>query len=149
MIKRANGILSVLLIIFLLQAGCGSAPADRKAAGATVAVKELVRSTKSWDGALLPPYPEGRPEITILRILIPAGTRLDTHSHPVINAGVLLSGKLTVVSADGKTLHLSAGDPIIEVVDTLHYGINEGDVPAEIIVFYAGGEGRPITVVEE
>jgi hypothetical protein len=68
-------------------------------------------------------YPEGQPEITIVRISIPAETRLDTHSHPVINAGVLLSRQLTVLTTDGKTLHLKARDPIVEVVNTLHYGI--------------------------
>jgi len=96
----------------------------------------------------LPAYPQGKPEITILRISIPAGTKLDTHSHPVINAGVLISGKLTVVTKDGKTLYLKAGDAIVEVVNTLHYGMNEGKVPADIILFYAGGVDTPITVVE-
>jgi hypothetical protein len=37
-----------------------------------------------------------------------------------------MTGKLTVVTTDGKMLHLNAGDPIVEVVDTLLYGINEG-----------------------
>ena len=96
----------------------------------------------------MPAYPQGKPEITILRISIPPGTKLDTHSHPVINAGVLISGQLTVVTTDGKTLHLKAGDPIVEVVNTLHYGMNEGKVPAEIVVFYAGVVDTPITVVE-
>ena len=68
---------------------------------------------------------------------------------PVINAGVLLSGQLTVVSKDGKELHLKAGDPIVEVVKTLHYGFNPGDMPAEIVVFYAGTAGAPITIVEQ
>lgn len=111
-------------------------------------VNQLVKTSRSWNGQLLPSYPEGQPEITILRISIPAGTRLDTHSHPVINAGVLLSGQLTVVTTDGKTLHLKAGDPIVEVVNTLHYGINQGEIPAEIIVFYAGIAEKPVTVVE-
>lgn len=66
----------------------------------------------------------------------------------MINAGVLISGELTVVTADGKTLVLKAGDPVVEVVNTLHYGINQGAVPAEIIVFYAGAVDTPITVVE-
>jgi quercetin dioxygenase-like cupin family protein len=96
----------------------------------------------------LPAYLPGQPQITILRISIPAGARLDIHSHPVINAGVLISGELTVLTKDGKTLHLKAGDSIVEVVNTLHYGINQGDVPAEIIVFYAGTIDIPITVVE-
>jgi hypothetical protein len=33
-------------------------------------------------------------------------------------------------------------------VNTLHYGINQGKVPAEIVVFYAGVIDAPITVVE-
>lgn len=66
----------------------------------------------------------------------------------MINAGVLISGQLTVVTKDGKTLHLSAGDPIVEVVKTAHYGMNEGKVPAEIVVFYAGTIDAPITVTE-
>ena len=120
--------------------------ATEEANNASIVVKELVRSSKSWDGKLLPPYPQGQPEITILRISIPAGARLETHSHPVINAGVLISGQLTVETTDGKILHLKAGDPIVEVVNTLHYGINEGTVPAEIVVFYAGIVGQAVTV---
>jgi hypothetical protein len=45
-------------------------------------------------------------------------------------------------------LHLKAGDPIVEVVDTWHYGKNEGNTPAEIIVFYAGTPDEPITIKE-
>jgi quercetin dioxygenase-like cupin family protein len=84
------------------------------------------------------PYPQGQPEITILRIIIPAGTRLETHSHPVINAGVLMSGQLTVKTRDGKVLLLKAGDSIVEVVNTLHYGINEGTVPRKLSCFTRG-----------
>lgn len=109
-------------------------------------IVELAQSTESWDGESLPNYPEGQPEITILHITIPAGTRLPKHYHPVINAGVLLEGQLTVIGEDGQRLELEAGDPIIEMVNTPHYGINEGDSPAVIIVFYAGTKSSPITV---
>jgi quercetin dioxygenase-like cupin family protein len=112
-------------------------------------VKELSKNTKSWDGASLPAYPEGQPEVTILHITIPPGTKLPLHHHPVINAGLLLEGKLTVVVPDGRTLQLEAGDPIIELVDTPHYGMNESDKPAVILVVYAGIEGKPITVLNK
>jgi quercetin dioxygenase-like cupin family protein len=115
-----------------------------------VTVEVLSKTGESWDGRNLPNYPQGKPEITILRIKIPPGATLKTHMHPVINVGVLIAGELTVISAqDNKTLHLKAGDPIVEVVDTWHYGKNEGSAPAEIIVFYAGAKDRPITVHEE
>ena len=111
-----------------------------------VVVETLAKSGSSWDGEVLPEYPKGKPEITILRIKIPAGAELPMHEHPVINAGVLLSGELTVVTKDKKTLHLKAGDSIVEVVNKAHYGKNEGTKTAEIIVFYAGTVDKPITV---
>ncbi|BFR47760.1 cupin domain-containing protein [Nitratidesulfovibrio sp. HK-II] len=112
----------------------------------TVSSVQLVRSERSWDGALLPAYPQGQPQVTILRITIPAGARLPMHHHPVINAGVLTRGQLVVTTADGKELRLAAGDPIVEVVNTPHQGFNPGDEPAEIIVFYAGQDGAPLAV---
>jgi quercetin dioxygenase-like cupin family protein len=148
MIKQTIRILAVLSIILLLQTGCGTVRNSQGTSGASAVVKEVVKTTQTWNGASLPAYLPGQPQITILRISIPAGARLDIHSHPVINAGVLISGELTVLTKDGKTLHLKAGDSIVEVVNTLHYGINQGDVPAEIIVFYAGTIDIPITVVE-
>jgi len=149
MIKQTIRILATLSVILLLQPGCAMVRTSQEASEASTVVKELVKTTQSWDGEFLPAYAQGQPEITILRISIPAGTRLDTHRHPVINAGVLISGQLTVVTTGGKTLHLKAGDPIVEVVNTLHYGINQGTIPAEIVVFYAGTINTPITIVEQ
>ncbi len=114
-----------------------------------VHVETLSRTGSSWDGNLLPDYPEGNPEITILRITIPPGAILPLHRHPVINAGVLLRGELTVVTKSGRTLNLKAGEAIVEVVNTWHYGKNDGNETAEIIVFYAGIRGEPITVKHE
>jgi quercetin dioxygenase-like cupin family protein len=111
-----------------------------------VKVAVLAEASSSWDGASLPAYSTDIPQITILRITIPAGTTLPMHKHPVINAGVLLSGELTVVTEDDKTLRLKTGDAIVEVVNKWHYGKNTGDRPAEILVFYAGALNTPVTV---
>jgi quercetin dioxygenase-like cupin family protein len=112
----------------------------------SVKVEVLAKSSSSWDGSHLPDYSKGTPEITILRIKIPPGDQLPLHQHPVINAGLLLSGELTVFTEDNKILHLKAGDSIVEVVNKWHYGKNEGNEPAEIVVFYAGVVDTPITV---
>ncbi len=109
-------------------------------------VEILIKSNKSWDGKNLSNYANGKPEISILKIVIPHGTELPLHKHPVINAGVLLTGELTVVAEDNTTLHMKAGDTIIELVNKWHYGKNEGNVPAEIIVFYAGIKGEPLSI---
>jgi quercetin dioxygenase-like cupin family protein len=116
------------------------------AEGGGVVSSVVSKGTASWDGKALPDYDKGTPEITILRITIPSGALLPVHKHPVINAGVMVAGELTVVTDEGKTLRLKAGDGIVEVVNTLHYGKNEGDTPAVIIVFYAGTTGKPLTV---
>ena len=112
----------------------------------TVQVDVLAKTSSSWDAEALPEYPRGQSEITILKITIPPKTLLPLHEHPVINAGVLLKGELTVVTEDKETLYLKAGDTIVEVVNKWHYGKNEGDVPAEIIVFYAGILDEPVTI---
>ena len=109
-------------------------------------VDVLTKTGLSWDGRRLPDYPNGSPEVTILRIELPPGVELPLHKHLVINAGVLLRGELTVVTEDNKTLHLKAGESIVEVVNTWHSGKNEGKEPAELIVFYAGTPGMPITI---
>ena len=83
----------------------------------------LIQSELSWNGDSLPNYPISKPEISILKITIPAHSELPLHYHPVINAG----------------------DPIVEVVNKEHLGRNLGDEDAEIIVFYAGSRGMKIT----
>ena len=109
----------------------------------------LAESIKSWDGRTLPNYPTGQPKISILKFTIPPKTTMARHIHPVINAGVVLKGELTVVDEHDNVLILKAGDPIVELVNTIHYGINEGTEAVEIIVFYAGTEESAITIVEK
>ena len=140
-----------VLPVFLLPVlfGCASAPAQKEAPAQPIVATKLVQSKTSWDGKLLPAYPTTQPEITILRISIAPGARLPLHHHPVINAGVLLTGQLKIETVSGAVLHLKAGDPIVETVNMVHYGVNDGTVPADIIVVYAGTVDHPFTVIEK
>lgn len=106
----------------------------------------LTESYLAWNGDSLPPYPSGKPKISMVKVTIPPHSELPHHFHPVINAGILLTGELTVVDVKGNVLEMKAGDPIIEVVNTIHNGKNKGDIPAEIVVFYSGAEGMEIVV---
>lgn len=112
-------------------------------------VVKLAETTKSWNGDLLPSYSKDQPKITILKITIPAHSKLAIHKHLVINAGVLTKGALTVVDDKNNVLELKAGDAIVELVNTYHYGENKSDEPAEIIVFYAGTVDTPITMAQK
>jgi quercetin dioxygenase-like cupin family protein len=129
-----------IFLILLLSSNVLAADAN------SVQANVLAKTSLSWDGSRLPDYPKGAPEVTILRIKIAPGGRLPLHRHPVINAGVLLNGELTVVTENNRTLHLKAGDAIVEIVNKWHYGKNEGKEMAEIIVFYAGALDLPITI---
>lgn len=115
----------------------------------TATVETLAKSGNSWTGAPLPPYATGTPEVTVLKITIPPGGALPVHEHPYMNAGILLSGELTVYAETGEIKHLKAGEALIELVNAWHYGANEGDVPAEILVVYAGIAGEPVTIKKD
>jgi quercetin dioxygenase-like cupin family protein len=70
------------------------------------------------------------------------------HKHPVINAGVMLQGKLTVITKEGKQLVLNPGNSIVELVNKWHYGVNQGSEPVKLIMFYVGEVGMPLVVKE-
>ncbi|MHA7130628.1 cupin domain-containing protein [Algoriphagus namhaensis] len=134
----------VVFLLSILLLACQTKPAIEE-----IKVEKLAESSLSWNGDSLPPYPQGQPKITILKVSIPPNQQLEMHEHLVINAGVLLKGEVTVISEMGDSLRLKAGDPIIEMVNTFHYGINEGDEVAEIIVVYAGDVDTPITQIKK
>ena len=119
------------------------------ASSTDVTVETLVKTSKSWDGVVLQSYMQGSPEVTILKITIPPKTKLALHEHPIINAGVLLKGELTVTTENGEILHLKEGEAIVEVVNKWHYGENTGDTDSIILVFYAGIKNTPITIKEK
>ncbi|ASI96522.1 cupin domain-containing protein [Vibrio rotiferianus] len=123
----------------------GSAWADNHLPD-SVEAEVMLKTTTSWDGAELPSYPQGQPEVTIVKITVPKGVQLPMHQHPVINAGIVLKGEITVTKKSGEKIILKAGDAIAEVVEQWHFGANTGDDPTEIIVFYAGVKNEPITV---
>ena len=93
----------------------------------------------------MPAYPAGRPLVSLLRILIPPHARLEEHFHPVVNAGVVLRGELTVVAGNGTERTFRPGEGIVEMVGTLHYGENRGDGELELVMFYAGTQGMSLS----
>lgn len=110
-----------------------------------VAMTRVAESSSSWDGVSLPAYPAGTPRVTILRAVIPPHARLELHRHPVVNAGLVLRGALAVVAENGMQRTFRAGEGIVEMVGTLHYGENTDDEEAELVMFYAGSEGLPLS----
>ena len=108
---------------------------------------ELLRTTQSWNGEELPDYPQGKPELVAVKYEIPAGEKLGWHHHIAMNHGVLVQGELTIIGLDGKNTTLHAGDVVVEMVDSIHYGENRGKEPVVLYMFYLSQEGGlPLSV---
>ncbi|WP_297336493.1 cupin domain-containing protein [Algoriphagus sp.] len=136
---------SILVLLVYVSSSCQP---SNKTAQSEPSSELLMESFTSWNGDSLPAYPSGKPKISIVRVTIPPHSELPRHYHPVINAGILLKGELTVVDTEGNELCMKAGDPIVELVNQIHFGKNEGNEPAEIVVFYAGTKDEEIVVKE-
>ena len=128
------------------QSGCKSSPFAQYDTAAAVLKLELKRTSQSWDGAQLPDYLKGKPELVVMRYIFPVGSKLPWHHHPVINYGILHQGELTIVGVDGKKQVVHAGEAIIEVVDAVHFGMNTGDKPVILDMFYLSQKGMPLAV---
>ena len=140
-----------LVMLLTLPLGAGEIRADdgHGAEKLGVTIKELVNSTKEWDGQPLPNYPDGQAEIKVLRIKIPSGVTLPWHYHPVINAAVIMKGSLELYLKDGRTKTFGPGEALIEVVNTVHAGKAIGHDNVELIVFYAGSKGQSTTILSK
>ncbi len=112
-------------------------------AAPAIEAKTLIQSSAAWEGTAFTAYPAGSPELTLVKLKIPANTALPWHAHPVPNAVYVLSGEVTIEIKDGKSQLFKQGQALPEVVDIVHRG-KTGDMPAELLVFYAGSKGIPL-----
>ena len=135
--------LTLIIIMALCLCACKSETTT------TIESTMLLETTTSWNGDALPEFPEGRPKVSIVKVTIPPGAKLPKHIHPVITTGMITKGELTVTDADNNTVTIREGDVLVEVSNTIHFGENTGNGPAEIIVFYIGDEATPTTVLAE
>jgi hypothetical protein len=62
--------------------------------------------------------------------------------------GYVLSGSVEVLTASGDRQRFDEGSALLEVMKTLHRG-RAVDGPVELVVFYAGAEGIPTTVLPD
>ncbi len=131
-----------------------SAPANAPVAEQTVEQEEvkevvsteLIRTSQSWDGVELPDYFQGRPELVAVKYIFPAGKKLGWHHHPVMNYGILVQGELTIIGQDGKEKVVHEGEPVVEMVNTIHHGENRGSKPVILYMFYLSQKDLPLAV---
>jgi quercetin dioxygenase-like cupin family protein len=127
------------LIALALQ-GCSNS-----ASTAAIERKVLLQSSASWDSTPYTHYPYAEPQLSVLKLKIPANTQLPWHRHAMPNAAYVLSGELTIESKEsGQVRRVKQGEAVAEMVNITHRGVT-GEEPVELIVFYAGSEGIPLS----
>jgi quercetin dioxygenase-like cupin family protein len=113
---------------------------------ATAQRQVLLQADQSWNGKPYTQYPQGRPELTMLKVTLAAHTVLPWHTHPMPNAGYVLSGTLTIHDkASGKTRVFHQGEAFAESVDDVHRG-EAGDEPVVLLITYSGIPGEPTSI---
>ena len=107
---------------------------------------ELIRTSQSWDGAQLPDFPSGQPELRVIRLDFPVGAKTGWHHHTVVNYGIVQQGDLTIVCKDGSERTFREGEALVEVIGTIHRGENRGKKPVILNMFYFSVPGAEITI---
>jgi len=112
-----------------------------------VDVAVLVQSSTSWNGKPFDFYPQGQPELTVVRMTIPPNTTLPWHRHSMLSTAYVVSGHVIVEDrATGQKRVVRTGEAVIEQVGAEHRGFT-GDEACVVIVTYAGTPGMPRSIV--
>lgn len=106
----------------------------------------LLKTTSTWDNAEYKKMKIKTPEATVLKIIINVNEELPMHKHDLVNIAYVKKGTLTVITDENKTITLQEGEVLPELIGKYHYGKNTGNVPVELIVFYIGEKGTPLSV---
>jgi quercetin dioxygenase-like cupin family protein len=84
-------------------------------------------------------------EITIAKITILPGYSTGWHKHNFPVFAYVLQGTLTVEFENNFPKQFIAGSSFPEVINTLHNGSNKGADNVELIAFYMGEKGKPLS----
>ena len=106
----------------------------------------LLKTTSTWDNAEYKKLKIKTPEVTVLKIIIDVGEELPLHKHDLVNIAYVKKGTLTVITDDNKEITLHEEEALPELIGKYHYGKNTGNEPVELVVFYIGEKGTPLSV---
>lgn len=106
----------------------------------------ILKTTSTWDNVAYKKLKIKKPEVTVLKIIIDVGESLPMHKHDLVNVAYVKQGTLTVITDDNKEITLHEGEILPELIGKYHYGKNTGNKPIELIVFYLGEKGTPLSV---
>ena len=109
-------------------------------------IQELFKASRTPGGRMVA-YPQGTPEMRVVRVGLPVGATIPLHTHPSPVVVVVTKGAMTNVRlVDGNEVVsvVRPGDGFLEGhSDEPHYVTNKGPEPAEALVTFASVEGLP------
>ncbi len=105
----------------------------------------LLSTETTWNAAPIHYQCAGKPQVTAVKVEIPAGEATAWHTHPVGNYAYVISGTLQLELKDGTTHVFKPGEAFAEVVDTVHRGKAMGTEPVVLVVWYTGEADKPFT----
>ena len=75
------------------------------------------------------------PEVRVVTVTFPPGSRLPVHKHLYPHYVTVLEGTLTITNVEtGKVTEMKEGSAFAEMIDTWHYGQNNTDKPLKLLV---------------
>jgi quercetin dioxygenase-like cupin family protein len=111
-----------------------ASPAPATSDAAQVAVAKVLETNQTSMGQPIV-LPRGDVHVVVTTFDIPAGAKLPPHKHPWPRYAYVLSGQLTVETADHKRkFAFKAGDFIVEMTNLWHFGSNTGSEPVRLLV---------------
>jgi quercetin dioxygenase-like cupin family protein len=112
-----------------------------------IEVTPILKTRKTWYGQDIV-YPEGAAEISGVVVEMAPGSETGWHKHAVPSVGYVMEGELEVHFRNGDVKHLRSGESAAEAVNVMHNGVNPGDVPVKLVIFYVGTPGIDLTTRE-
>ena len=101
-------------------------------AGETPTVTQLLSTRTTIIGQPIR-LPQGDVQVTVSRIVVPAGGILEVHKHPWSRYAYVLEGTLSITLATGQVLDYKAGDFIIGAQNIWHFS-SAGNDPVVLLV---------------
>lgn len=133
--------------VTLLVCALASGPALALEASESIKATPILKTGETWIGQDIV-YPGGDAEMSGVVIEMAPGGETGWHRHPVPSVGYVMAGELEVHFKNGEVKRLVAGEAAAEAVDVLHNGVNVGDVPVKLVIFYVGTPGIKLTISE-
>ena len=98
-----------------------------------ITVKKVIETDKTVIGQ--PIVMPKNPTVVATVMTIAQGARLPVHKHLYPHYAYMLAGVLTATNVQtGNSFDIKAGNFLVEMNDTWHYGQNNGKVPVKLLI---------------